>query len=273
MHAAQLLWRIISSREAAPAADDLCALDQYVQGATGAIGAQRSAKLRQAGTCRLYGCHGVVILLKAKLIDATGFAIIADLVLPQRTVCRMNRLLTGIACIMLMTAAAAAADAVNSGIDLQYVDNSVRPQDDLYRYVNGKWLDSATIPADRARYGAIDQLRDQTLDRLRAILDGLQTALNAGDADQPKLANLYASFMDEKRADKLKLKPLKPEFERIDRLQSRNDIPALVAHLNRIGITVPYTPFVHLDARDSTRYVFDIAQDGLGMPEIGRAHV
>jgi putative endopeptidase len=181
----------------------------------------------------------------------------------------MNRVLTALACLILGATAGAAdkGGTPRSGIDLQYVDDAVRPQDDLYRHVNGKWLDNTQIPADRARFGTFDQLTDMTQDQLHAILDGLQTAVNASDADQPKLAALYASFMDEKRVEKLKLKPLKDEFRRIDRLQSLNDIPALIAHLNRIGITAPYAPNVHLDARDSTRYVFDIGQDGLGLPD------
>ncbi len=175
--------------------------------------------------------------------------------------------LTALACLILGCTAAGAADAVRSGIDLQYRDTSVRPQDDLYRYVNGKWLDTAEIPADRARFGTSDQLTDQTLDQLHTILDSLQTALNASDADQPKLAALYASFMDEKKPDKLRIKPLKAELARIDGLRSVSDIPSLMAHLNRIGVTSPYAPQVHLDAHDSTRYVFDINQDGLGLPD------
>ena len=36
-----------------------------------------------------------------------------------------------------------------SGIDTQYIDDSVRPQDDFYKHVNGKWLASTEIPADK----------------------------------------------------------------------------------------------------------------------------
>jgi predicted metalloendopeptidase len=180
----------------------------------------------------------------------------------------MMRAVVGILCAAAITAASlAGAASQRSGIDMQYLDASVRPQDDLYQYVNGKWLAEVAIPTDRARYGTFDILADQSLEQLHGILEGLQTALNAGDADQPKLATLYASFMDEKRAEKLKLKPLKAELARIDAIRSKNDIPALIAHLNHLGVTAPYTPVVRQDARDSTRYVFQISQDGLGMPD------
>ena len=89
----------------------------------------------------------------------------------------------------------ARAHAPLSGVDLQYVDPSVRPQDDLYRHLNGKWLDSFQIPADKGSYGSFTYLDDITQEQLRGIVDGLGTA--AGDAEARKIADLYASFMDE----------------------------------------------------------------------------
>jgi putative endopeptidase len=194
----------------------------------------------------------------AVMIEATDF----DL---GRTA--MKRTFTGILCMLAGAFASAQADDLRSGIDQQYVDSSVRPQDDFYRYVNGKWLDEVPIPADRARYGTFDILNDQSREQLHGILEGLQTVLNAGDPDQPKLADLYASFMDEKRVEKLQLKPLREELARVDAMRSKNDIPALIAHFNRIGITAPYGSTVQQDSRDSGRYVFEIGQDGLGLPD------
>jgi len=175
-----------------------------------------------------------------------------------------------LACACIAVAAGAEADTpvtLISGIDMRYVDTSVRPKDDFYQYVNGKWLASVQIPPDRARYGTFDSLADQALDQLHGILEGLQTTLDAKDADQPKLATLYASFMDETSVEKHGLEPLKPEIARIDAIRSKSDIPALIAHLNRIGVAAPYTPSVHQDAKDSTTNVFDVVQDGLGMPD------
>jgi predicted metalloendopeptidase len=163
------------------------------------------------------------------------------------------------------TAAAPAAPV--SGIDTQYFDNAVRPQDDFYRHVNGKWLDSTQIPADKGSYDAFVQLDDNAQDELHGIIDGLEQPGGASDAEQQKIADLYASFMDQPALEQLGLKPLQPELARIDALSSKQQIPALIAHLNRIGITAPYTPQVHQDAHDSSKYVFDLGQDGLGLPD------
>jgi putative endopeptidase len=182
----------------------------------------------------------------------------------------VNKLLGGFLCAALTVSALSSADApatLGSGIDMQYVDSSVRPQDDFYRYVNGKWSATVAIPADKARWGSFDLLSEQALDLSHDILEGLEQSHDAKDPDQVKLAELYASFMDEARTESLGDKPLSAEFERIDAIRSKHEIPKLIAHLNRINITAPYTPAVHQDAKDPTTNVFDIVQNGLGMPD------
>jgi putative endopeptidase len=183
----------------------------------------------------------------------------------------MNRVLVGGVCTGLFMIAGAAARsepaALISGIELQYTDDSVRVQDDFYRHVNGKWLASTQIPIDKASYDSWHKLDDDARAQLRDIVEALRTAADPSDPDQQKIADLYASFMDEATLEQLGLRPLDAELARIDALQSKRQISSLIAHFNRIGVSAPYSPFVHQDARDSTRYVFDLAQDGLGLPD------
>ena len=192
----------------------------------------------------------------------------------------MNKLLLGAACACLAAgcskppeapkteaAVPTAAPALVSGIDLQYIDDSVRPQDDFYKHVNGKWLATTEIPADKGRYGSFDKLNDDALAQLRGIVEDLQKSADAKDADQQKIADLYSTFMDEDALEQLGLKPLDAEFARIDALKDKKEIAGLIAHFNQIGVAAPYTPGVHQDAKDSTKYVFDLVQDGLGMPD------
>ncbi len=166
------------------------------------------------------------------------------------------------------TGSAMAAEApLGSGIDTQYIDRGVRAQDDFYRYVNGIWLDQTDIPADKARFGAFDKLRDDSLEQQRTLIEELQRSIDPSDPDQQKIVDLYSSFMDEAALERLRLKPLAAELARIDALKRRDQIPALIAHFNEIGVSAPYEPQVHQDARDATRYVFDLTQSGLGMPD------
>ncbi len=165
-------------------------------------------------------------------------------------------------------AAATAPGAPISGIDTQFIDTSVRPQDDFFTYLNGKWLQSTEIPADKSSQGTFMQLRDDTLPQLRGIIEGAQKdpARKAG-TDVQKIGDLYASFMDEARLESLGTKPLAGELQRIRTLKDKKGLPELIAHLSKIGVPTPYGIRVGQDARASTTYATYIGQGGLGMPD------
>ena len=164
-----------------------------------------------------------------------------------------------------------------SGVDLQYVDHTVRPQDDLYRYLNGKWLDSFQLPPDKSTYGSFTLIQDTTEEQLRSIVETLQQngaaapgangAAGIADPEVAKITDLYASFMDEARLETLGLKPLQAEFDAIDAMADRSEFPALIAHLNRIGAGAPYDFYINQDAKNSLQYAVIIHQSGLGMPD------
>src|ERR1700722_9214062 len=115
--------------------------------------------------------------------------------------------LPGLIGCLLTGGAFAAGGTLKSGVDMQYVDRSVRPQDDLYRYLNGKWLDTFQLPPDKGSYGSFTRVYDATQEQLRVIVDSLG-ASSASGGEERKLADLYASFMDEPRLETLGLQPL-----------------------------------------------------------------
>jgi predicted metalloendopeptidase len=153
-----------------------------------------------------------------------------------------------------------------SVIEMGYFDNTVRAQDDFYQHVNGHWLATTPIPADKASYSPRDQRIDDVLAKLREIVERLLTSTAPLDTDERKIADLYSSFMDEAAVDRLRLKPLESEFARVDALTNKAQIASLIAHFNQIGATAPYTPNVHQDAKDPGKQVFEIRQAGLGLP-------
>jgi len=182
------------------------------------------------------------------------------------------QVLSAIALLIAGAASASAAEpakvaALQSGIDVQYNDKSVKPQEDFYRHVNGTWLKNAQIPSDRSSAGAFMDLREAVVPRLHAIIDGLAKAKNASGSDAQKISDLYASFMDMKSIEAAGLKPLQADFAKIDALTDKKQIPALMAWLNRISVTAPYDIQVHQDNKDSTKYVLDIGQSGLALPD------
>jgi predicted metalloendopeptidase len=155
-----------------------------------------------------------------------------------------------------------------SGIQLQYVDPTVRPQDDFYKYVNGKWLQTTEIPADKSSVSTFTALDDEEQQQLRTLIqDASKVAAASPDPDQRKIGDLYSSFMDEAALETLGVKPLQAEFARIDALEDKSAIPALIAHYNRIGVDAPYDIGVEQDARDSSKYVIGLVQSGLSLPD------
>ena len=182
------------------------------------------------------------------------------------TLTLIKRSLPAVLALLVATTPAFAGPAV-SGIESDNVDRSIRVQDDFYLHVNGAWLKTAQIPVDRAAWGSFDQLRDSTLTQLHGIAEESARRNAASGSDAQKIGDLYASFMDEATLEQLGAKPLEPQFARIAALKDKSDIPALLAQFNREGINAPYAPSIHLDNRDATRYVIDISQSGLGMPD------
>jgi len=165
-------------------------------------------------------------------------------------------------------AATATTSSLASGLDLRYVDPSVRPQDDFYRAVNGKWLDTFEMPVDKARYGSFDKLREDTELQLKAIVEEVAKSTDvAPGSEAQKIRDLYNSFMNEAKIEDEGIKPLAPLFARIDAAKDKGDIAALLASFNVRRIDAPFSPVVHQDNRDSSKYVVDLRQGGLGLPD------
>ena len=160
------------------------------------------------------------------------------------------------------------ANTPATGIDTENVDLTIRPQDDFFSYVNGKWLQKTEIPADKASWSAFYELRENSLNQLHTIISAIsrEKDLKVGSNEQ-KIADLYASYMDESKLETLGIKPLASEFAKIDALKDKKHIPDLIAHLNRIDVTAPYDLSIHQDAKDSTKVIADLNQSGLGLPD------
>ncbi|TAM12541.1 MAG: M13 family peptidase [Nevskiaceae bacterium] len=161
-----------------------------------------------------------------------------------------------------------AAPAAHSGIDFQYMDTQVPAQQDFYAHVNGKWLKSAEIPADKPSYGAFYKVIDDTREQLRTLIDAaLKQPHDKLDPGTRKVVDFYASYMDTARIEQVGLEPLRPLLARIAALRDKAGLPALVAELQQVGVTVPFMTSVQQDAKDSSRYIVEFDQDGLGLPD------
>ena len=154
------------------------------------------------------------------------------------------------------------------GIDLAGMDRSVKPGDDFFRFVNGKWADTTPIPPDKTRYGAFDALRDTSEIRVREILDrwAADKTLVPG-SDEAKVAVIYRTFLDEARADALGRKPIDPQLAAIREAKSRDDVARVMAHTNAGYGRALVAPAVFDDQKHPERYALYLSQAGIGLPD------
>lgn len=156
---------------------------------------------------------------------------------------------------------------LTSGITKKNMDTLVKPGDNFAMYVNGTWMKTTNIPADKASYGAFDILVDQSQKDVKAIIEEAAKNNNADGSDEQKIGDYYASFMDRKTRDTKGIVPIQQELKEIDAIANYDDLAAFFGKAIRTGIKVPFNISVETDFKNPTKYSLITWQNGLGMPE------
>ncbi|MGH8131056.1 MAG: hypothetical protein ACRES3_09420, partial [Steroidobacteraceae bacterium] len=159
-----------------------------------------------------------------------------------------------------------AAAKLASGIDASAMDRSVRPQDDLFRHVNGTWLANTPFPAEYASAGIGIMLFEKAQADVQAILLEAAAAGDKATPEMRRLGDMYASFMDERKVEERSIEPLAPLFKEIAAIDGPEALARFFGRAQGLGISVPIGIYVYPDARNSTHNVAYLDQDGLGMP-------
>jgi predicted metalloendopeptidase len=169
---------------------------------------------------------------------------------------------------LCVVALAAQQPVLQSGIDLRNVDAAVRPQDDFYRHVNGKWLARTEIPADKASYGSFVELTDKAELDVRTILEAAGSSANrqTGSVTQ-QVGDLYASFLNEARANQLGAEPVKAELQKIDGLTNTQAVAAESGALAAINAGGPVHGWIEGDAKDPMTPILWMSQGGTNLPD------
>ena len=155
----------------------------------------------------------------------------------------------------------------NNSLDLTNVLSDVRPQDDLFRHVNGVWLRDAEIPADRARFGAFDELRMESEDRVRKIIDECASSAAAPGSNARKIGDVYRSFMDEKRIEELGVSPIAKELSEAQTISSIDELAAFLGTQWTRGMSGIFGSFIYADFKDSTTHIAYVSQSGISLPD------
>lgn len=156
-------------------------------------------------------------------------------------------------------------DASRSGLALDELSAEIRPQDDLFRHVNGAWLERTEIPEDKARWGSFHLIAEQAEKDVHAIVEEAQQAEPGTEAR--KIGDLYTSFMDTDRINGLGASPLTEQLAQVDEI---GDIPSflrVVGRLERDGVAGLVHLYIEPDPGNPQRYVPFVIQGGLSLPD------
>ena len=153
------------------------------------------------------------------------------------------------------------------GVDLTSVDKSVKPGDNFFDYVNGKWLKTATIPPDRSQTGSFQDLQILSERRMRAIMEGLEKKpVTALSPEEKKLRDLYDAFEDTKAIEANGLKPVQKDLDYLGGLKTPDDVARAMASPSLSTESI-YGVSINVDDKNPDSYSINLSQSGLGLPD------
>ena len=151
------------------------------------------------------------------------------------------------------------------GLDLSTFDKSVRPQDDFYNFVNGTWMKTAKIPADKSTWGSFNKLAEDTDNNSMTILNSLLNDKFAAGSEGKKIQDLYATYMDMNKRNADGISPIKADLAKIDGIKSLSDLQNYLVEATKNGENSFYAWGVFSDLKDSNMNAIYLGEANLGL--------
>ncbi len=154
------------------------------------------------------------------------------------------------------------------GLNLAYMDTTVKAGDDFFQFVNGGWLAEAEIPADLGSYGSFTELRENSQEILLEILREAGTSNQyADDSDQRKAADFYSIGMDSALAERVGVEAIRPFVNEIEAIATPRDLQEYLERDMLRGGDSFFNMRIYPDLRNSSRVVVYLSAGGIGLPE------
>ncbi len=157
------------------------------------------------------------------------------------------------------------ADLV-SGVHLDALDRSTRPQDDFYQFVNGGWLDSTEIPEIYSGYTVYHEVNERVEIALREIIETAADSPGEKGSESQQVGDIYGSWMDVESINAAGIAPVQSELDLVTAVDSVHSLVGAMAKLSRLGVMVPYANYIEPDREDSTSNTLYFYQRGITMP-------
>jgi len=154
------------------------------------------------------------------------------------------------------------------GLNLSFMDKTLRPQDDFYGFVNGEWMKKTEMPADRGRWGSFDALAKKTdLNTLKILKEVAKSNQYKKGTDQRKAIDYFASITDTISRNEAGITPVKIYLDKINNIKTKNDVVDFMIFSEPILNSAFIGVGVGADMKDSNKNTLYVSPAGLGLPE------
>ena len=152
-------------------------------------------------------------------------------------------------------------------IETGYMDSSIKPGDNFFMFINGKWIDTAKIPETESGIGSFNDLYNTTRDRLHGILDSISKGDQKAGSLEQKVGDLYASGMDSTTIEKRSYDPVKPYLAKIDSIKDVAGILKYAEEMQLENSNPLFGQSVGADDKNSSINIAAYYQTGIGLPD------
>lgn len=152
-----------------------------------------------------------------------------------------------------------------NGINLEFMDTSVKPTDDFFHYVNGTWYKTTSIPSDKSSWGSFNELREETDNASLQILNQILADSFAKGSEGQKIQALYGSFVDWDKRNALGLQPIQAEQAKIQSIQTVKDLEKYLTEATLIGENPFYAWRVGPDLKNSVMNAVYLGGPSIGL--------
>lgn len=156
---------------------------------------------------------------------------------------------------------------LTSGLRLDAFNTNVRPQDDLFQFVNGTWYDNTEMPADKSRIGSFLELRERNQERLRSLIETAAAKEAEAGSNAQKIGDFFNSYMDVEKLNSLGYTPIAADLQAIAQVETHADVVERFAELAKIGVSGPFGFYVYGDKKNPDYNALYMGQSGLSLPD------
>jgi putative endopeptidase len=146
------------------------------------------------------------------------------------------------------------------------LDQSVRPNDDFFKYANGGWLKRNPIPAAYSSWGIGNVVQEDVLTRLKKISEDAVKANAAKGTATQKIGDFYYTGLDTATIEKQGLAPIQAQLTLIDNMQNTADLLHVAALLNTYQVRSLFSIGIEQDAKNSSKMILSLGQGGISLP-------